>query len=223
MQLTTQTVAPYKGGQIEIQNAGEGYLYRGEVADIDIIDNELRVKLAWLAKGAGSPLLSRWVKDDPRDYAASLEIYSASNIGPSGDETGGSDRICLNSAIIGEVVVLFPPDGSKLDPAKVEGLELTQKPAPAPKKKFHEVVSQLLAVAPVGINSDFASAKAAEVATLLTVLQESDMKPDHAHEIAKLHGRLPELLRSAGQNTLADMAAETLEDLNGRQDEPKKH
>jgi len=224
MQLTTQTVAPYKGGQIEIQNAGEGYLFRGEVADIVVEENELRVKLSWLAKGDGLPFPSRWIKDDPRDYAASLEIYSASNIGPSGDETGGSDRICLNSAIIGEIVVLFPPDGSKLDPAKVEGLQLAQeKPVPAPKKKFHEVVSRLLAVAPIGITSNMASAKASEVATLLTILQESDMKPDHAHGIAKLHAGLPELLRSAGQNTLADMAAETLEDLNGRQDEPKKH
>ena len=125
MQLTTQVVAPYKGGQIEIQNAGEGYLYHGEVADIAVEDNELRVKFAWLAKAEGSPLPNRWIKDDPRDYAAGLEIYSVSNIGPSGDETGSSDRICLNSSIVGEVVVLFPPDGSKLDPAKVEGLQLS--------------------------------------------------------------------------------------------------
>lgn len=125
MQLTTQAVAPYKGGQMEIQNAGEGYLYRGEVAEISVESNELRVKFAWLAKADGSPLPSRWIKDDPRDYAAGLEIYSVNNIGPSGDETGGGDRICLNSSIVGETVFLFPPDGSKLDPAKVEGLRLS--------------------------------------------------------------------------------------------------
>lgn len=124
MQLTTQIAAPYKGGQIEIQNAGEGYLYRGEVADIAVENNSLQVKLAWLAKADGSPLPSRWIKDDPRDYAASLEIYSVSNIGPSGGEKGGGDRLCLNSSIVGEIVVLYPPDGSKLDPAKVEGLRL---------------------------------------------------------------------------------------------------
>ena len=127
MQLTTQAVERFKGGQAEIQNQNEGYMYRGEVETIAVENNELRVKFAWLAKGEGfPPIPKKWVKDDRLDYAASLEIYSVSDIGSSGHDTGGDSRICLNSFIVGETVVLFPPNGSKLDPAKVEGLQLAQ-------------------------------------------------------------------------------------------------
>ncbi len=122
MQLTTQIVERFKGGQMEIQNQDEGYIYRGEVEAIVVENNELRVKFAWLAKGEGfPPLPEKWVKDDRLDYAASLEIYSASDIGSSGHEVGGDSRICLNSSIVGETVVLYPSNGSKLDRSKVEG------------------------------------------------------------------------------------------------------
>ena len=127
MQLTTQAVARFKGGQMEIHNRNEGYMYRGEVETIAVENNELRVKFAWLAKGEGfPPIPQKWVKDDRLDYTASLEIYSASDIGSSGHDTGDDSRICLNSFIASETVVLFPPNGSKLDPAKVEGLQLAQ-------------------------------------------------------------------------------------------------
>ena len=128
MQLTTQVVARFQGGQMEIQNQNEGYLFRGEVATIAVENSELRVKFTWLAKGEGfPPIPQKWVKDDRLDYTASLEIYSVSKIGSSGEEVGGGDsRLCLNSLIVGETVVLFPPNGSKLDPAKVEGLRLAQ-------------------------------------------------------------------------------------------------
>ena len=119
MQLTTQAVAKFTGGQMEIQNQNEGYLFRGEIKAIAVKNNELKVKFAWLAKGEGfPPIPKRWVKDDNLDYGASLEIYQASEI--------GDGRLSLNSPIVGELAVLFPPNGSKLDPSKVEGLQLAQ-------------------------------------------------------------------------------------------------
>jgi hypothetical protein len=109
-------VTSYVGGQMEIQNPGEKYLYRGEVGQISVENNELRVNFNWLAKGEGFlPLPNRWVIEDGLDYSASLEIYSASDI--------GDGRLCLNSPIVGETVVLYPKNGSRLDPAKVEGLD----------------------------------------------------------------------------------------------------
>lgn len=87
------------------------------------------------------------------------------------------------------------------------------------KKPFHEVVSRHLMTAPIGINSDLASAKAAEVAAYLAVLQESKMPPEAARQIAEDHAHLPKMLRSVGQNHLADFAVETLEDLKSREDE----
>ncbi|HEU0050910.1 MAG TPA: hypothetical protein VFQ60_02520 [Patescibacteria group bacterium] len=123
--LTTEMVERFKGGQMEIQNSDDGYLYRGEIETIVVEENELRVKFAWLAKGEGFPPIPRkWVKDDRLDYTASLEIYAASDIGPSGHDVGGDSRICLSSFMAGETVILYPPNGSKLDPAKVEGLHI---------------------------------------------------------------------------------------------------
>lgn len=126
MRLTTEELVRFIGGQMEIQNQGEGYIYRGEIKSIVVENNEVKAQFNWCAKGEGyPPLPERWVKDSNLEYGASLEIYSVSNIGPSSEEVGGGDRICLMSPIVGETVVLFPADGSKLDPAKVEGLELT--------------------------------------------------------------------------------------------------
>ena len=125
MRLTTDLLKLYVGGQMEIQNPDEEYIYRGEVKTIVVANNELQVTFVWLAKGEGfPPIPQKGGRDDRLDYAASLEVYSASNIGPGGGDVVGGDRLCLNSSIVGETVVLFPPDGSKLDPAKVEGLQL---------------------------------------------------------------------------------------------------
>lgn len=125
MKLTTELVRPFIGGQAEIQNPGEGYVFRGEVEAIVVEDGELKIRFVWLAKGRGyPPIPTGWDKEDRLDYAVSLRICQASNIGPSGSDVGGDDRISLLSHITGETVVLYPPNGSKLDPAQVEGLEL---------------------------------------------------------------------------------------------------
>lgn len=124
MKLTNEIVEGYINGQMEIQNQSEGYLYRGQIERITIEDDELIVRFTWIAKGEGyPPLPERWVNEDNRDYRAGLCIFSVSNIGPSGGEIGGSDRLCLTSPVIGETVVLYPPDGSRLDPASIKGLQ----------------------------------------------------------------------------------------------------
>jgi hypothetical protein len=115
MELTTDTFVKYKGGQMEIQNQGEGYIYRGEIKTIAVEDDTLTVSFAWLAKGDSFPP-TKWESEANLTYCASLQLYAISDI--------GEERISLNSPIIGELVVLFPPNGSKLDPAKVEGLKL---------------------------------------------------------------------------------------------------
>lgn len=116
MQLTPDALARFKGGQLEIQNQGEGYIYRGEIASVTVEDNSVKVRFAWLAKGKNGFPPQGWIKDDSLDYAASTEIYHGSDI--------GDGRISMHSPIVGEMAVFFPPDGSKLDPTKVEGLKL---------------------------------------------------------------------------------------------------
>jgi hypothetical protein len=123
VELTDQLARTFKGGQAEIQNPGENYIYRGEIEAISVESGELKIQFAWLAKGEGGfPLPKKWVRDDRLAYVAGLIAYSTSNIGPSDRDDGGGDRLCLNSCIIGEMIILFPPDGSKLDRSKVEGL-----------------------------------------------------------------------------------------------------
>lgn len=125
MRLTTAELERFKGGQAEIQNGGEGYIYRGEIAEAKVEGDDVKIRFAWLAKGKGFPPQG-WENHTDLEYGASLSIYAVSNIGPSSDNVGGGNRLCLNSATVGETTVLFPPNGSKLDPAKVEGLQPVQ-------------------------------------------------------------------------------------------------
>ncbi len=86
-----------------------------------------------------------------------------------------------------------------------------------PKKPFHVVLSQRLLLAPIGMGPAGASiSKAAEVATLLAVLGDSEMPVEAAHQIAMLHSGLPEAMRVLGQPLLAEIAEKVLDDLLGR-------
>src|SRR5689334_3141271 len=128
MNLTTEILARYIGGQLEVQNGMEGYLYRGEIKTAEVTDEgEVSITLNWMAQAEGieagrQPIPTGWISDTKLDYAASLDLFTVNDLGPGSD--GGGNRICLNSSIIGETTVLYPPDGSKLDPAKVSGLDL---------------------------------------------------------------------------------------------------
>ncbi len=115
MELTQGTVAGFVGGELEVQNPGKGYLYRGEISKITVTGEgdgqNLSVELSWFAKMV-SP--GEWETVPITSYQASMMIYIASNI--------GSGRIFLSSMVTGEGATLFPPDGNKLDRSKVKGL-----------------------------------------------------------------------------------------------------
>ena len=124
MQVDSKLLAKYVGGQMEIQNQSARYIYRGEVAAIIAEDNQVLVKFVWLAMGEGfPPVPHRWVKTDRLGFAMNLMLYRPSDI--------GDECLCFNSSLSGELVVLFPPGGSKLDPAKVRGLVLSSPAPPA--------------------------------------------------------------------------------------------
>lgn len=124
MKLTTADLQRFVGGQFEVQNQKEGYLYRGEIETIEVTDGDpsswpgtqldnygdLKIKPRWMAKMADGG----WKKDEPNEYAIGLSIYPASDI--------GDGRIHFSCFYNGEHTTLFPKGGSALDPAKVEGL-----------------------------------------------------------------------------------------------------
>ncbi len=121
MKLNTAMFAACIGGQLEIQNREEGYLFRGEIRGVVVENDQLTVTFAWLAKNDGTPTRpsTEWTMDTRNDYNASLSIYDSSNT--------GEGLICLYSAITHEMIVFFPKgytnhDGeeSKLDRARVK-------------------------------------------------------------------------------------------------------
>lgn len=116
MELTTELLQRFVGGQLESQNQREQCIYRGEIETIHVEDGVLEVELAWNAKGEGFPSFPhRWVNVNRLDYKATLEVCRVF-------ETDG--RVVLEIPAVGEFAVLFPPDSTNLDPSKVEGLEL---------------------------------------------------------------------------------------------------
>jgi hypothetical protein len=120
-QLTKEDVTPYVGGQIEIQNPNEGYIFRGEILTITINGEGdsavLSVTLSWMARGIGLPPIG-WETDDELDYGLGLAMSVTSRLSDA--------RLRVKPSIIGEIIVLFPPGGSRLDPALVEGLVLAR-------------------------------------------------------------------------------------------------
>jgi hypothetical protein len=128
VELTNDAVERFVGGQAEFQDPSM-YLLRGEVGAIAVEDDNgkaiLRVCLNWIAKGEGwPPTPNRWVWFDHGDHQAVVHLtaFTATDIGPSPE--GGGNRILLASSESRETVKLFPPDGSKLEPAKVEGFDV---------------------------------------------------------------------------------------------------
>jgi hypothetical protein len=117
MELTPEILERFKGGQAEIQDDSEGYLYLGEIEDIYMSTNgALTIRFAWCAKMDES---DRWMNEAELNYAAPIDAGSIVT------EIGGG-RIALRCPYNGELtVVLFPADHeSMLDPSQVEGLEL---------------------------------------------------------------------------------------------------
>lgn len=119
-EVTTERLSEFDGGQVEIQNLGEKYLYRGEAKNIAVEDGSLVVEFLWLAEGEGfPPLPERWVKDGNDEnlhYTVGLEFYFPSKI--------CDGHFCLCSLVTGETVIFFMPGENGLDPAEVEGLTL---------------------------------------------------------------------------------------------------
>jgi hypothetical protein len=116
MKFSQEAADQYLGGQVEIQNEVDGYLYRGKVEVARITGSVLKVNLAWMACGEGyPPLPRRWVNvPDLLEYIVDMENCTVSDIG------GG--RLNIHSFFTGELATFFTPEDGPLDPAQVEGL-----------------------------------------------------------------------------------------------------
>lgn len=89
------------------------------------------------------------------------------------------------------------------------------------KRPFHQILSEMLITAPVGITAELRCPKAAEVMTILRALHKGEMRAEYAHKIAEDYDYLPVLLRNTGQLSVAEFAEYVFEDLKGREDEDR--
>ncbi len=122
-ELTTERLAQFVGGQLEIQNASERYLYRGTLKSVVVEGTELHAEFLWVAKGeAFPPIPKRWVMENDQAklrYATEFTLYEEVKV--------GEDRICLHSSIVGETLLFVPKGGeSWLDPANIDVLPSRQ-------------------------------------------------------------------------------------------------
>lgn len=121
MDLTTEAFQKFVGGDIEIQNKKENYLYRGPIKAITIVEDDLVVVTTWLAQmikdeAEAKALGQRWklvVGHEP--YRTPLQICTVSDV--------GEGRLCLISPVIGELTMLYPAGGSQLSQSRVSGFE----------------------------------------------------------------------------------------------------
>lgn len=86
------------------------------------------------------------------------------------------------------------------------------------RSPLHHVLSHKLVLASTsGITSDPMSPEAVTIMVVLDALHNGRMKTADAHMIGKLHAGLPNLLAAAGQETLAWLARQVIEDLQNRE------
>lgn len=121
MELTTELLAKYTGGQLEIQNSNEHYLFRGEIERAWVepggMDDKgtMHIRFKWLAK-MGEDF--KWhASDESLDYSITIAVTNFSEI--------SDQRIVYSAMYIWERGAFFLPTGSKLDPSEIEGLVIT--------------------------------------------------------------------------------------------------
>ena len=103
------------GGDLETQE--DGAYYRGPISKIELRDGLLYIESSWVARmvPGGGGGWEKW--DVPFPFFVNPKDVSPQDI--------GEGRVMFNMPLLG-IGVIFPKGGSKLDPAKVKGLQLPQ-------------------------------------------------------------------------------------------------
>lgn len=112
-------------GQMEIYSKPARLAYCGQLKSLTIDDggDTFAAKFTWVAERNTDPPAAWKSSDLPLkggNFEWDLDSCLVVNIGPGPD--GGGDRWLLTFFNTQEIVLIHPPDGDKLDPALVEGL-----------------------------------------------------------------------------------------------------
>lgn len=115
MQLTTELLNRFVGGQCEIHSERDEYIFCGEVKSAIVEGLHIELEFSWVASGVGGVPPRGWKKHDHHQRGITLiaaDIF---------EEVGGV--ISIATPISKMKVRFFPPHIGPLDPKKVEGLE----------------------------------------------------------------------------------------------------
>ena len=172
MRPTDEELQSYVGGQMRISNSLNGPLFLGEIKTISIGANELLVaEFNWAAKGEGdNPLSIKWKKADLNSHTIKLN-YCLIGTENSGEE----ENLIFNNEVIGEVVRLFPPNGCRVSPTMVEGLN--------PTRPFHETI----------VDSITQASSPEEMILLAKIIRETKIPKNYSNIIKAWNIRTSEL------------------------------
>lgn len=98
------------GGDLETQE--DGCVYRGPIDGIEMKDGQVHISSPWVARLL--PEKGEWEKWENNPFFITAELSPPQDI--------GHGRIHFDIPMLG-CATIFPKGGSKLDPAKVAGLE----------------------------------------------------------------------------------------------------
>ncbi len=114
--LTTEDLAPFIDGQVEVNSFSSRYVYVGEIDRAVVEGNQIRIGLSLVLNGERHPPFpKRWIRDDKRNsyIIDDLSKYTVADIGPG--KEGGGCKWFLHSRTKSEFAILYPADGRKFD------------------------------------------------------------------------------------------------------------
>lgn len=115
MQLTTEVVKHYEGGQLRLYDFMLDEMYRAEIKRALVEQGHLKLALKWVARLGDD---GQWYVFESRGHTVDLHFTSFKRV--------SNNRIRYR-APNHEVGMLFlPGDGSKLDPRNVIGLQIAE-------------------------------------------------------------------------------------------------
>ena len=116
--LTTENMAVYVGGQVEIigsKSNADQYHFRGQIAKIEVIpehgrpqpfgagqDAVLQIDFEYICEAKPG---EAYKPSENKPYALSLLVCAVSDI--------GMGRLCVNSSILDEMAIFYPPSHNK--------------------------------------------------------------------------------------------------------------
>lgn len=123
MHLTQVVVSRFAFGQVETRKRDRQYILRGDIEIIVVNQGTLDIVCHWVAlKDTSEPGTHGWVLCQIRNFSYQTAQYSYDE--EELKETGVL-RLTNSNDPYEDEILIHPPDGSRLDPQHVEGIEPT--------------------------------------------------------------------------------------------------